>query len=223
MKNTLFFCFFFFHVVNAQKISLDVSYKYMYAKQWDRSIQLYNFSRPWLIEKQPLFIHGVNAGFNYLISTKQGLNHGLSFDLSFFRSVAENKNMLNAINLYISNVGYFMRKEFSIYHANCYTEMRLALTVSGLFRRVNQEPILVDDTQIRAFGIGSDVQLKFGYNLLCLARIKGSLFLAVSYSPYVYSPYSESVLNQTMGITNHYGTGILGAQIGLRKGFTLSR
>lgn len=220
MKNALFFSFFFFHVMHAQKLSLDVSYKYMYAKQWDRSIQLYNFSRPWLIEKQPLFMHGVNAGFSYDVSSKKEFNHGLSVDFSFFRSVSENKNMLNAINLYISNMGYFVRKDFRILHSNCYTEIRLALTVSGIFRRINQEPMLVDETQTRAFGIGSDIQVKFGYELPCLAGIKGSLFLAVSYAPYVYSPYSESVLNQTMGITNHYGTGIVGAQIGFRKVFS---
>lgn len=220
MKNTLFFCFLFFQLANAQKLSIDVSYKYMYAKQWDRSIQLYNFSRPWLIEKQPLFMHGVNAGFSYDVSSKKEFNHGLSVDFSFFRSVSENKNMVNAINLYISNMGYFVRKDFRILHSNCYTEIRLALTVSGIFRRINQEPMLVDETQTRAFGIGSDIQVKFGYELPCLAGIKGSLFLAVSYAPYVYSPYSESVLNQTMGITNHYGTGIVGAQIGFRKVFS---
>jgi hypothetical protein len=220
MKNALFFSFFFFHVMHAQKLSLDVTYKYMYAKQWDRSIQLYNFSRPWLIEKQPLFMHGVNAGFSYDVSSKKEFMHGLSVDFSFFRSISENKNMVNAINLYISNMGYFVRKDFSILHSNCYTEIRLALTVSGIFRRINQEPMLVDETQTRAFGIGSDIQVKFGYELPCLAGIKGSLFLAVSYAPYVYSPYSESVLNQTMGITNHYGTGIVGAQIGFRKVFS---
>ncbi len=220
MKNALFFSFFFFHVMHAQKLSLDVSSKYMYAKQWDRSIQLYNFSRPWLIEKQPLFMHGVNAGFSYDVSSKKEFIHGLSVDFSFFRSVSENKNMVNAINLYISNMGYFVRKDFRILHSNCYTEIRLALTVSGIFRRINQEPMLVDETQTRAFGIGSDIQVKFGYELPCLAGIKGSLFLAVSYAPYVYSPYSESVLNQTMGITNHYGTGIVGAQIGFRKVFS---
>lgn len=220
MKNALFFSFFFFHVMHAQKLSLDVTYKYMYSKQWDRSIQLYNFSRPWLIEKQPLFMHGVNAGFSYDVSSKKEFNHGLSVDFSFFRSVSENKNMVNAINLYISNMGYFVRKDFRILHSNCYTEIRLALTVSGIFRRINQEPMLVDETQTRAFGIGSDIQVKFGYELPCLAGIKGSLFLAVSYAPYVYSPYSESVLNQTMGITNHYGTGIVGAQIGFRKVFS---
>jgi hypothetical protein len=219
MKNTLFFCFLFFQLANAQKFSMDVSYKYIYAKQWDRSIQLYNFSRPWLIEKQPLLIHGMNAGFNYALSTKQEVNHGFSVDLSFFRSVAENKNIANAINLYMSNIGYFARKDYSILHSNCYADIRLALTVSGIFRRINQEPMLVDETQTRAFGIGSDIQVKFGYNLPCLARIKSSLFLAVSYAPFVYSPYSESVLNQTMGITNHYGTGIVGTQIGFRKGF----
>ena len=206
--------------MHAQKLSLDVSSKYMYAKQWDRSIQLYNFSRPWLIEKQPLFMHGVNAGFSYDVSSKKEFIHGLSVDFSFFRSVSENKNMVNAINLYISNMGYFVRKDFRILHSNCYTEIRLALTVSGIFRRINQEPMLVDETQTRAFGIGSDIQVKFGYELPCLAGIKGSLFLAVSYAPYVYSPYSESVLNQTMGITNHYGTGIVGAQIGFRKVFS---
>lgn len=206
--------------MHAQKLSLDVTYKYMYSKQWDRSIQLYNFSRPWLIEKQPLFMHGVNAGFSYDVSSKKEFNHGLSVDFSFFRSVSENKNMVNAINLYISNMGYFVRKDFRILHSNCYTEIRLALTVSGIFRRINQEPMLVDETQTRAFGIGSDIQVKFGYELPCLAGIKGSLFLAVSYAPYVYSPYSESVLNQTMGITNHYGTGIVGAQIGFRKVFS---
>jgi hypothetical protein len=220
MKNALFFSFFFFHVMHAQKLSLDVTYKYMYAKQWDRSIQLYNFSRPWLIEKQPLFMHGVNAGFSYDVSSKKEFMHGLSVDFSFFRSVSENKNMVNAINLYISNMGYFVRKDFRILHSNCYTEIRLALTVSGIFRRINQEPMLVDETQTRAFGIGSDIQVKFGYELPCLSGIKGSLFLAVSYAPYVYSPYSESVLNQTMGITNHYGTGIVGAQIGFRKVFS---
>ena len=220
MKNALFFSFFFFHVMHAQKLSLDVSSKYMYAKQWDRSIQLYNFSRPWLIEKQPLFMHGVNAGFSYDVSSKKEFIHGLSVDFSFFRSVSENKNMVNAINLYISNMGYFVRKDFRILHSNCYTEIRLALTVSGIFRRINQEPMLVDETQTRAFGIGSDIQVKFGYELPCFAGIKGSLFLAVSYAPYVYSPYSESVLNQTMGITNHYGTGIVGAQIGFRKVFS---
>jgi hypothetical protein len=219
MKNTLFFYFLFFQLANAQKFSMDVSYKYIYAKQWDRSIQLYNFSRPWLIEKQPLLIHGMNAGFNYALSTKQEVNHGFSVDLSFFRSVAENKNIANAINLYMSNIGYFARKDYSILHSNCYVDIRLALTVSGIFRRINQEPMLVDETQTRAFGIGSDIQVKFGYNLPCLARIKSSLFLAVSYAPFVYSPYSESVLNQTMGITNHYGTGIVGTQIGFRKGF----
>ena len=203
MKNALFFSFFFFHVMHAQKLSLDVSYKYMYAKQWDCSIQLYNFSRPWLIKKQPLFVHGVNAGFSYDITSKKEFNHGLSVDFSFFRSVSENKNMVNAINLYISNMGYFVRKDFRILHSNCYTEIRLALTVSGIFRRINQEPMLVDEAQTRAFGIGSDIQAKFGYELPCFAGIKGSLFLAVSYAPYVYSPYSESVLNQTMGITNH--------------------
>ena len=219
MKNFLLFGLLYIQVANAQKFSMDISYQYMYAKQWDRSIQLYNFSRPWLIEKQPLLIHGMNMGFNSALSIKQKLNHGLSGDLSFFSSSAANLNVLNTVHLFLGNIGYFAHKQMTIQSSSLYVEARVAMTISGLFRRTNQAPLLLDDKQVRAFGIGSQLQVKLGYYLPFFERVKSSLFVAIAYHPYIYSPYGESVLNQTMGITNHYGTGVVSAKIGFRTTF----
>lgn len=219
MKNFLLFGLLYIQVANAQKFSMDISYQYMYAKQWDRSIQLYNFSRPWLIEKQPLLIHGMNMGFNSALSIKQKLNHGLSGDLSFFSSSAANLNVLNTVHLFLGNIGYFAHKQMTIQSSSLYVEARVAMTISGLFRRTNQAPLLLDDKQVRAFGIGSQLQVKLGYYLPFFEGVKSSLFVAIAYHPYIYSPYGESVLNQTMGITNHYGTGVVSAKIGFRTTF----
>lgn len=221
MKNILFYCLLYFQLANAQKFSLDLSYQYMYAKQWDRSIQLYNFSRPWLVEKQPLLIHGINMSFNSSLSTKQKLKQGLSGDLSFFSSSAENSNLLNTVHLFLGNIGYFAHKQMTIQSSSFYAEARIAMTISGIFRRTNQAPLLLDDKQVRAFGIGSQLQVKLGYDLPFFEGMKSSLFLAIAYHPYIYSPYTESVLNQTMGITNHYGTDMFSAQIGFRRIFSV--
>ena len=41
----------------AQEFKIDASYNYMFANQWDKAIQTYNFSRPFNYEKQPLLMH----------------------------------------------------------------------------------------------------------------------------------------------------------------------
>ena len=52
---TLFLLLFLFLFIDAQsqQIEVDLSYKYIFANNWDKAIQTYNFSRPFLTEKQP--------------------------------------------------------------------------------------------------------------------------------------------------------------------------
>jgi hypothetical protein len=77
---TLFLLLFLFLLIDAQsqEIETDLSYKYMFASNWDKAIQTYNFSRPFLTEKQPLFMHGINGSISYIFKSenkfKQGLN-----------------------------------------------------------------------------------------------------------------------------------------------------
>ena len=61
MKNitaSAVFMLVFFHSTG-QEVKVDVGYKYLYSNQWDKAIQTYNFSRPDLIEKQPLLMNGL--------------------------------------------------------------------------------------------------------------------------------------------------------------------
>ena len=48
--------FFTFISTKAQEFRTDVSYKYMFSNKWDKAIQTYNFSRPFIETKQPLLI-----------------------------------------------------------------------------------------------------------------------------------------------------------------------
>ena len=76
---TLFLLLFLFLFIDAQsqEIEVDLSYKYMFANNWDKAIQTYNFSRPFLTEKQPLFIHGINGSVSYIFAETFEWEQGL--------------------------------------------------------------------------------------------------------------------------------------------------
>ena len=53
MRAVLFgMLFFIFSSTMAQEFKNDVSYKYMFSNKWDKAIQTYNFSRPFIETKQ---------------------------------------------------------------------------------------------------------------------------------------------------------------------------
>jgi hypothetical protein len=67
----------------------------------------------------------------------------------------------------------------------------------------------------KAFGIGGDICLKAGYCLTLKNNYFLSPFISIGYIPYLYSPNSEAVINQTKELTSKNWTGILTTQIGL--------
>ena len=91
--------------LTAQELKLDLSYKYIYSKQWDRAIQTYNFSRPFLTKKQPLLMNGLNTSLSYVFKNEKHFKHGINLSYSYFRSSAENENFNNSLNLHFINLG----------------------------------------------------------------------------------------------------------------------
>ena len=71
---------FAYSIASAQEFKADVSYKYMYSNQWDKTIQTYNFSRPFLKENQPLLMNGLNTSVSYIFKNEKRI----CFILSFF-------------------------------------------------------------------------------------------------------------------------------------------
>lgn len=211
----LSFLVFEFSITMAQEIKADISYKYMYAKQWDKAIQTYNFSRPFLIEKQPLLIHGINSSLSFSFKSTKKLNHGINISYSYYRSSADNENLNNVLNLHFVNVGYIIHYENKEKLKGLYTDLIISATSSGLFRNVNGEPFEFDEIKSQAFGIGGDLCLKLGYSLKIKSKNYMSPFVSFGYTPYLYSPNSEAVINQTKGLVSKNWTGILTTQIGL--------
>ena len=199
----------------AQEFKIDVSYNYLHSYQWDKAIQTYNFSRPFIAEKQPLLIHGLNSSLSYIFKSIKNFKHGINISYSYFRSSAQNENLENSLNLHFLNLGYLIHYDRIEKLKGVYTELIIAAKSSGIFRNINGAPFEYDETTSKAFGIGGDFCLKTGYYLRLKNKICLSPFISIACTPYLYSPNSEAVINQTKGLTIKNWTGILTTQIGL--------
>lgn len=203
------------HNLMAQACKTDVSYRYIYSDKWDKAIQTYNFSRPFLEKKQPLLMNGLNASASYIFKSSEKFKRGLNLSYSYFKSSAENENLNNILNLHFLTFGYIVQYENYEKTKGLYTDLIISVATSGLFRNVNGEPLIIDDTRAKAFGIGGDLSIKAGYSLTLKNNIALSPFGLVGYTPYIYSPNSEAVINQTKGLVNNNWTGIFTTQVGL--------
>jgi hypothetical protein len=207
--------FFTLNSVIAQEFRTDISYKYIFANKWDKAIQTYNFSRPFLEEKQPLLIHGLNASVSYIFKSSKSLQHGIDLSYSYFRSSAENEKLNNILNLHFLNLGYIIHYHNIEKAKGLYTDLIISAVSSGLYRNVNDEPFEYDDSRSKAFGIGGDLSIRAGYYINLKNKIYLSPFVLVGYTPFLYSPNSEAVINQTKGLVGNNFTGILSTQVGL--------
>ena len=215
---TLFLLLFLFLFIDAQsqEIEVDFSYKYMFANNWDKAIQTYNFSRPFLTEKQPLFIHGINGSVSYIFKSENKFKQGINASYSHFTSYAENVNFVNQYNLHFLNVGYMLRHESTGSLKGLCTDFILSALSSALFRNVNDEPFIYDDTRSKAFGIGGDLSVRTSYSFNIKNKIRLSPFFQVGYTPYLFSPNTEAVINQTTGLLAPNFTDVFSSQIGLK-------
>lgn len=201
---------------SAQEWQVDLSYKYLYSKQWDKAIQTYNFSRPFLSEKQSLLRNGLTTSLSYSFKNEKQLKQGINISYCYSRSSAENKNFNNAFNLHFITMGYLLHFENWEKWKGLYTDFIISATSSALFRNLNGESFEYDETKSKAFGIGGDINFKFGYAIKLNNRSFLSPFVAMGYTPYLYSPNSEAVINQTKGLTSMNWTSIWSTQIGVK-------
>jgi hypothetical protein len=207
---------FLFIDAQSQEIEMDLSYKYIFANNWDKAIQSYNFSRPFLTEKQPIFMHGINASASYIFKSENKFKQGINASYSYFSSYAENVNFVNQCNLHFFNAGYILRYESTEKLKGLTTDFILSASSSALFRYVNNEPFIYDDARSKAVGIGGDLSIKTSYSFNLKNNIRLSPFIQVGYTPYLYSPNTEAVINQTTGLTTPDFTGVFTSQIGMK-------
>jgi hypothetical protein len=186
----------------AQRISGGLSYHYFYSKQLDRSIQLYNFNRPFLENKQSLFTHGASIDAGYLFTNEKGWNHGINCTYSFFGSEGDNTDYLNRFHLHQINLNYVLR---FAQESPFFGEVQLGIASSSLFRRVDGEPFLIDDSRSKSLGIGGNIGLKLAYSAVNRNKHHLLPFVYAGFAPYIYAPKNEAVINATQELyTKNY-------------------
>jgi hypothetical protein len=182
----------------AQETKIGISYEYLYSPQFDKAIQTYNFSRPFLNEKQPLFINGIQAEVKHSFNSKKNIQHGFSIGYSNFRSQAENINFINTLQLHQIQLGYLVHFDNTKKFVRFYEEIQVNCVVGGLFKKINYEAAQIEDNRVKALGIGGEIEALIGYKLKKYTRF--SPFISICYSPYHYIPNSETLLNDTKNL-----------------------
>jgi len=196
----------------AQQLTGAVSYHYIYAPQLDESIQLYNFDRPFLENKQSLLIHGANADVGFIFKSDKRLIHGISSTYSFFGSEGANPDYLNRFHLHLINLNYVLRLDPE---KRFYGEAQLGITTSGLFRRVNGEPFLVDDSRSKSLGIGGNLGVKLAYKALEREKHHLAPFVYAGFTQFLYAPKNEAVINTTQELYTKSYMNALHLRVGL--------
>lgn len=201
----------------AQETRIDFAYKYMYAGQWDKMIKTYNFSRPDLINKQPLFINGMNTSITRIFSTEKKIKQGIRISYCYFRSQAVNTSLTNTLHLHLIDPGYILHFDSQKFSNKLYSEIIASANLGIITRSIDNEPMTYDEDGklSKAFGLGASVEALAGYKLNMKDKFTISPFASISYTPFYYSPYTEAVINQTYGLVAKAWTGIISAKVGI--------
>ena len=224
MKNKfVFFCFSIFligfcsvflaHKSTAQQLRFGANYEYLYSKLWNQNIQTYNFSRPFLDNKQPLLSHGFGVSVSYLFGSSSDFSQGVGLSYSRFGSSAENDGLNSSFNQNFARLGYILH--FQKNESPFYSELGVSVIGGILGREINDKTFEFDGETARAYGIGGEISLKAGYEFALSEKLYLSPFVGVGYVPYYYSPNSESILNQTTELISEEEPSLLNVSFGI--------
>jgi hypothetical protein len=201
---------------HAQEHSFHLGYRYLFAPQWDRMVQTYNFSRPFLDAHQGLLQHGIGGGYARTFTGESRIRYGVTIGYDRFISQADATGLESRIRLHQLRIAYTARILPKDLESPWLLEAGVGLVGSHLSRLVNNAPIEDEDLKPRSMGIGADLNVLVGRGLPWGDQRWVVPYIAVHMAPYVFQPTAEVVLNQTRGLVAGNGTFMLMASAGLR-------
>jgi hypothetical protein len=207
----------------SQEWKIEVGYNYLYANQWDKYIQTYNFSRPFLTTKQPLLQNGWCASLSHLFSGQKNIQQGIQVSYSYFSSYAKEDHFSNRLTLHFIQAGYFLHFRNKRKWKDFYSEIMGGVRTSGLFRKSSSTPSDEEEIPLHAMGIGGEISYKIGYTLQVKKKYSIAPFLLIGFTPFIYAPNSEVILNQTQNLWSNQWNYLLNIQTGLSLSLKKSR
>lgn len=202
--------------LQGQDFSFSLAYQNSRIPEWDKAIQTYNFTRPFLSNRQPLFTHGLQAEARYYFKSGRGIVHGLHLAYGWQRSVAENPNLRSALHFHLVQPGYFRQFTPPGRTQGWMVQAGASLLLGGIFRAINDEALVYDEATAKAWGVGSRIQAQLGYQFAGTDKPGWQPFVEMGYVPYYYAPQAEAILNQTTGLASKNWTSMWSAQVGVR-------
>lgn len=199
----------------AQKVEFGAAYAYLYATQWDKAIQTYNFARPFKSYKQPL-LHTGGAVYGAYLFPKGKVKKGVCLTYAYYSSSSTNAAIATNFNLHTLKPSFFIR---TIYKKKLSADLALSLLTGALTKRVNGEQYIYRESNNTAFAIGACLGAKLTYRCLRLnERCALAPYVEASYTPYVYTPNFEPLLNQTRQLASKPHSSLLGINCGIILG-----
>ena len=205
----------------SQEFGFSVSYQYLYAKEWNKAVQTYNFSRPFLTEKQPLLKHGIRLGAYYLFDTSKPFAWGPSVSISFHQSAADNNNFNINIQSFLLDLGMKLQYRPKLGDTSpLHMGITPHLTGLGLYRKLDGDVIIIEDDEeeempVRALGMGFGFNFQLGYDLNMGKSLIISPLFGMDYSPLVWSNRSDVVFNEASVGDLKSSTSMIRWQLGL--------
>jgi hypothetical protein len=205
--------------VNGQEIGLNFNYQLIEAKEWNKATQVYNLSRPFLENKQPLLRHGMSFGFYYLRNPENRLSWGPSISFSFFRSSSENPNFDIDIHSLLVDLGAKIQYRPELANNNLNLSFTPNLTLTTLNRQLNGEVVIIGETEedqpLRSYGLGLGINTQVSYDYVVKDNWIISPMLGANYYPYLWASRSEVVFNESAAGDLKSSTSIIGLQGGV--------
>lgn len=211
----LILCF----TLNGQELGFNVNYRLIEAKEWNQATQVYNLSRPFLANKQPLLRHGMSIGLYYLPNTTNRLSWGPSLSFSLFRSAAENPGFDINIQSLLLDLGLKFQYQPLADNRNLNFSITPNLGLTRLARKLNGELVIIGETEedmpLRSYGLGFGLNTQLTYDYAIHDNWSISPILGASYYPYLWASRSEVVFNESAAGDLKSSTSIWGIQGGI--------
>lgn len=192
----------------------------LYSPRWDQAIQTYNFTRPWLIEKQALLKFGTYSKVEYVFHalSDSKWKKSLYLNYSFHSSVAENTNFINRLTYQTVTPGIGFTHALSKKVNQLNFTVCTGLLLGGLKRTINDTAIVLENEWSTSFGIGVQTETIVKYDFHVAKKVI-SPFLNFGFTPFLFQPDAEVVLNETKGFISKPNYILVNASAGVVLGF----